>query len=331
MARGVAVVLMIAYHAAWDLTWFELVDWPLLTNPLWLGFRNLIVCLFLSLVGVALVLATRGGLRRRPFLRRLLVIAAAAGAITLATWLLIPESFIFFGVLHHIALASVLSLLFLRLPLVLVLASAIACLAAPLWFAAPVFDAPAWRWLGLMTYAPQSNDYVPILPWFAAVLIGLAASRFCLDRPAVVASLSRWRAPRPAHALLLWLGRHSLVVYLLHQPLLIGALFGVLAIAHPAALERFGGFSGARQTDQAAFAEDCVAACRVTAEEDDCRRYCDCVYNDLDDAGLLLEALRAPDTAGDSLSGARTSEIVQRCIDHSIGSAAPPRGPSPSP
>ena len=195
-ARGAAVLLMIVYHFAWDLTWFGLVDWPLLTHPLWLAFRTLVVCLFLSLVGVSLVLATRDGVRPHPFLRRLAVIASAAGAITLVTWIVIPDNVIFFGVLHHIALASLLGLVFLRLPLPIVAVTGIACLAAPFWLAAPVFDAPALRWLGLMTYSPQTNDYVPVMPWFAAVLAGLAVARLWLGSPALAVRIGGWSLRR---------------------------------------------------------------------------------------------------------------------------------------
>lgn len=287
LARGIAVILMIVYHFCWDLVFFGLVDWPLLTDTLWLAFRNLVAGLFLGLVGVSLVLASRHGLRLRPFVRRLAVITAAAAIVSAATWLAIPDDFIFFGVLHHIALASVLGLAFLRLPVPLILAAAGACLLAPSALAAPLFDEPGLRWLGLMTYAPRTNDYVPVFPWFAAVLAGIALTRLALagNRPALD-RLSHWRVPRRATALL-WLGRQSLVVYLLHQPLLIGSLAGLLALTNPAALER----AGFVPTPAAGFVEECVAACGVRAGAAACHTYCRCLQGQLVESGLSPHAV----------------------------------------
>lgn len=296
VARGVAVVLMIFYHFCWDLTFFGLVDWPLLSHPVWLAVRNLIAGLFLGLVGVSLVLASRRGLRLRPYLRRLAVIAAAAAVISAATWLAIPDAFIFFGVLHHVIVASLLGLAFLRLPVALILAAAGACLLAPAALAAPLFDQPGLRWLGLMTFAPRTNDYVPIFPWFAAVLTGIALARVALtgDRP-ILDRPSRWRMPRRAMPLL-WLGRRSLAVYLLHQPLLIGLLLGFLALTDPAALDRTGLLPS--PAPASGFVEECVAACRTRAGAgagaDACRAYCRCVEPRLAEAGLAAPAETRP-------------------------------------
>ena len=309
LARGTAVVLMIAYHFCWNLLWLGLVDWPLLTHPLWLAARTLIVCLFLGLVGVSLVLATRSGLSPRPFARRLAVIVGAAGLITLATALAIPQSFIFFGILHHIAVASLLGLLFLRLPPALTALAALACIAAPAWLAAPLFDAPALQWLGLMTYAPQSNDYVPIFPWFAAVLAGIAFARIGLGERPGSPRLARWSVRWQAAGPLLWLGRNSLIVYLLHQPLLIGALLAGLAVTDSAALERTGLFVD--QPD--GFLEECVAACRHESDEATCARYCGCVQMRLAAQGIPTSRENDPATMTD-VTRAAIIDAMQGCL-----------------
>ena len=226
-ARGAAVAAMVVYHFCWDLSFFGLVDWPLLTHWAWLAARTAIAASFLAISGASLVLACAGGLDRRRYGRRLAVLAAAAGLISLATWLALPEGWIFFGILHHLAVASLLGLVFVRLRGRWVLVTAAAAVFAFLardWLVAPVFDTPGLQWLGLMTYLPQSNDYVPLFPWVGYFLMGLAAARVAADcRPglfAVVEPLASgaWFAP------LRWMGRHSLVVYLLHQPVLMGGM-----------------------------------------------------------------------------------------------------------
>ena len=87
------------------------------------------------------------------------------------------DTYIFFGILHHIAVASVLGLAFLRVPVALVLGAALFCFAAPPLLAGPAFDNPALIWLGLQSAFPRTNDFVPLFPWFGVVLAGIAAAR----------------------------------------------------------------------------------------------------------------------------------------------------------
>ena len=84
----------------------------------------------------------------------------------------------------------------------------------------PLFDTPWLHWVGMMKHKPATEDYVPLFPWLGVVLVGVAVGHWLLAREAVaVAALGR-----ATPAWLAWLGRHSLLVYLLHQPLLIGIL-----------------------------------------------------------------------------------------------------------
>ena len=79
------------------------------------------------------------------------------------------------------------------------------------------------RWLnrvGLMTYRPATEDYVPLLPWFGVVLVGIGIGSWLLQhRLQALQRISR-RSPR----WLTWLGRHSLLVYMVHQPIMVGLL-----------------------------------------------------------------------------------------------------------
>ncbi len=222
---------MAIYHFSWDLAFHGYLDADVGGDLGWRLFARSIAASFLFLVGVSLVLAARRGLDRARFLRRLALVAAAAVAITVVTIFVFPQSYIFFGILHCIAVASVLALPFLRLPVVLVAATAAAFIAAPFFIAVPIFDHPALLWVGLGTYFPQSNDYVPLFPWFGAVLAGVAAARLALAyAPAAP------EPPRAARAFV-WAGRHSLAIYLIHQPLLFG-LVALAAMLAPPAMTR---------------------------------------------------------------------------------------------
>lgn len=229
LARGIAIVGMAVYHFSWDLAYFGLAAFDLLGDPFWLAFRAVVLSAFLLLVGVSHVLAQRRGFAARPFLRRLGLIAASAAAITAASYVAFPQTFIFFGVLHCIALSSLLLLGVARLPSIAIAAIAVACFAAPELIDAPFFDNAWLVWLGLATWTPASNDFVPLLPWFGMVAAGVVLGRVLAAKQTVL----RWQWQGASSNALQWAGRHSLIVYLLHQPVLFGSLYAVVAFAGP--------------------------------------------------------------------------------------------------
>ena len=280
-ARGTALLAMFTYHFAWDLDYYQLISTDIGASRPWGILARLTAGSFLALVGVSLVLARRGGFRVRPFLRRLAVVGGAAALVTLVTWQLMPEDFIYFGILHCIAVSSVLALPFLRWPVWIAAAAAAFCFAAPSLFAGPAFDAPWLRWLGLMTYFPRTNDYVPLLPWFGAVLVGIAATRAALPFAGATA-WARWRPAGAASRALVWGGRHSLGIYLLHQPVFLGALFVVAWLAGP--------YTPAWS---ASFMRGCAPSCREAGTSSAaCEASCGCVLSGLRSDGAGRDALR---------------------------------------
>jgi uncharacterized membrane protein len=139
--------------------------------------------------------------------------------VSATTWLIFDERFVFFGVLHFIALASVLGLLLVRAGYLNLLLG-IAVIVVGNHYQFVWFDETGRRWVGLMTHKPPTEDYVPLLPWFGVVMLGLFAG------PAMQRLASRLQ-PYCAVSTVKWLalaGRHSLLVYLLHQPFLLGGL-----------------------------------------------------------------------------------------------------------
>jgi uncharacterized membrane protein len=220
--RGVALAAMAIYHFVWDLSFFSLADFGPTENPLWIWFARATAGSFLVLVGVGLYLAHGDGVRWPGFLRRLVMIVAAALAISVASWFADSEGVILFGILHCIAVSSVIGLLFLRVPVALVIALAVFCLAAPSVLASPAFNGLGFVWLGLASEVLPADDYNPLLPWFGMVLLGIAVARM-IPR-------DKWPAWQPHDAVtraLALIGRHSLLFYLLHQPVLLGILWAV--------------------------------------------------------------------------------------------------------
>jgi uncharacterized membrane protein len=217
--RGFAICLMLVYHFAFDLAWFRVFRADFNNDVFWLGFRAVIVTLFMALVGVSLVLARGAHQGRRAFWRRIALIAACAALVSVASYVTFPQTFITFGILHCIAVSSVLARPLVDFPRAALLAG-IAIIVLGNTVHVPLFDAPWLNWIGMTTHKPATEDYVPLFPWLGVVLVAAAAGHWMLsrERRAIVALgplVPRW---------LTWAGRHSLLIYMVHQPVLVGIL-----------------------------------------------------------------------------------------------------------
>ncbi len=309
VARGSALTAMAAYHATWDLGYLRLTPENYALTPPGRIAAHLIAGSFLVLVGIGLVLAHGAGLRRRAVLARVGRIGGAALAVTAATYALFPGSYVFFGVLHCIALASVLALPFLYVPIAVPALCAVLVIAAPHVTGGGVLDAPELFFLGLGRTLPQTNDYVPLFPWFGLVLVGIVAGRLGVPRLART-RLNRWRPGRGPGRIAAWAGRHSLAVYLVHQPVLLALFSGIAALAgpHPRAGE---------PEFRATYARNCVAtggeaaACRVAAR---------CVVGAFRRDGLWAQSQRTFTVA----ERARAQALSQGCYEAAEGTAPPP-------
>ena len=228
-ARGIALIAMAIFHFAWDLENFGIARAGLTIEPQWKYFARSIASSFLVLVGVSSWLAHHNGFSKKSFAKRMAMVGGAAAIITIATWFATPNAFIFFGILHNIALSSLLILLFIRLPLALVIAAAILTFSAPYWAKTPMLDHPIWWWSGLSQLIPKANDYVPMFPWFGWVLTGLALARF-FEKFSGWQKLAKHQLTSPPMKLLRFFGRHSLVFYLLHQPIMIGLIYAYVKL-----------------------------------------------------------------------------------------------------
>ncbi|WP_194164500.1 DUF1624 domain-containing protein [Microvirga thermotolerans] len=300
VARGIAIAAMIVYHFSWDLSFLKLVATDIVAVPAWRWFARAIAGSFLFLAGAGLVLAHVQGLRKEAFLRRLAKVGGAALLITAVTYVAFPESYIFFGILHCIALSSVLALPFLRLPAPAVLASAALCLTLSWILTDPSFDTPWLDWLGLGASDPVTNDYVPIFPWFGLVLAGVASAKAILPH-AETLRLARWRAADRVSRLLAWAGRKSLPIYLLHQIVLLGVLFGVLQLTGPSPL-----------AEARPFIAECEASCLAqNGQAGTCRALCSCVVDELRRTDIWRRVI---DDLVEPEDRTRISRMAQQCL-----------------
>ncbi|AMO25090.1 hypothetical protein GCM10027034_04630 [Ramlibacter solisilvae] len=231
--RGAAIVWMTAFHFCFDLNYFGWIRQDFYRDPFWTGQRTAIVSLFLFCAGLGQAVAVAQAQSWARFRRRWLQVAGCALLVTLGSYWMFPHSFIYFGVLHGIALMLIVVRGSSNWGRWLWLAGALAIAAKPVaelahaqWPALDFLNGRIWNWLGLVSRKPVTEDYVPLLPWLGVMWWGMAAGLW------LIANRRHWVArPLPqATAPLAWMGRWSLSWYMVHQPVMIGLLSAVAAI-----------------------------------------------------------------------------------------------------
>lgn len=222
LARTAALVGMAVYHFGYDLEAFGHLAPGTMTGGFWALFARAVAGSFIFLAGLSLWLGHGQGIRWPRFLLRLAKIAAGAALVTAGTRYAFGSQYVFFGILHFIAVASLIGLPFLRLPAAFILVAAAGAFVTRDLLAADSFNAPWLVWTGLATEPVYSVDFIPLSPWFAPFLAGIAAGR-------LAAQAGLWSRQPEARRLaaLAWPGRHSLAIYLVHQPILIAIVWGL--------------------------------------------------------------------------------------------------------
>ena len=229
--RGIAVVAMILYHFSYDLAYFGLFDVGFFRSGLGLNLGRMIGGSFIFLAGLSLTLSYRradSGAPGRGLFRKYLLrggrIFSYGLAITLLTWIFLPNEMIVFGILHLIGASIVLAYPFLNLRLPNV-ALGLVCIVFGLLLRGLDVSNPWLVWIGTdPTFFML--DYWPVFPWFGVMLLGVAAGNTLYGGREKRSARQSPRSPavRPLASPLAFLGRHSLPVYLVHQPILLAAL-----------------------------------------------------------------------------------------------------------
>lgn len=220
--RGIAVVLMIIFHATYDLKKMVYGFEDLLPRNYWSWFPSLIGSMFFFTMGYATYLAPKFSYKRA------LKVFSLGLLVSLSSYLYSPDMLITFGVLHSLGLSMFLIHPFMKLQKKYASANffiGFAVIAIGNWFYTKEFNTVDWLFpLGIRAAGFSSADYYPIFPWFGVALLGAFAAQKTASK---LASAPFHFAMKKSVS---WLGKHSLAIYLIHQPILIG-LISLLKLA----------------------------------------------------------------------------------------------------
>lgn len=212
--RGLAVLLMIIFHLSYDLNLFGFVKIDFFNSSFWYGFPRVIVFLFLFCVGLSLPIVNIPHIKWKKFWKRTGKIAFFAIIISVTTYIMFPTRWIYFGTLHCIGLTSIMALPFLkRAYLSLIL------------FLGLIIPSVFWNlnipWINL---GHKSMDYISPFPWVGVVTLGIFAFHMGFHKMNT--------AKIPLMSPLVFMGKEALIIYLLHQPILYGTVYGVYLLTN---------------------------------------------------------------------------------------------------
>lgn len=236
--RGLAIVMMVAFHFIFDLNYFGICNFNISSGFLW-WFARITAFMFIFLVGVSLSLSyTRKTLLSNykaekklflKYLKRGLKIFSYGLLITAATWIFIGNGFIIFGILQLIGVAIILEFPFIKRGYINLLLG-VAFIASGIYLMSFRFDFYGLLWLGFTSNNFYTVDYFPLLPWLGVVSLGIFLGNTLYEN-----YIRRFKLPDLSNYLPVrisgFLGKHSLFIYLIHQPIII-TLFYLLGFVN---------------------------------------------------------------------------------------------------
>jgi uncharacterized membrane protein len=232
MLRGVAIILMIFGHILWDLDYFGLLP---INSGIYSALQSTVPPLFFLLVGMSLIVSKKKvehnpKIDENVYYKNLVVrgmnIFCLGMCLTIGSLIFFPEKIVFFGVLHCIGLSIALSTIFLKYRKYV-----------PFFAVSFIFIG----WIFMQSYIQNPTllhliigqhsvdlwsytlDYFPIMPWFGLVLLGIIIGDGLYEgssRRFHMPNLSKYKPIK----IFQWCGQHSLGLYLVHQPVIAGAL-----------------------------------------------------------------------------------------------------------
>lgn len=215
LIKGIDVILMVLFNYSITLDYFNLIRIP--SGYLYNYILPIsIASIFIFMSGISAHLSFekyKEKLTRKYFIRGMKLLFFAI-LITLFTYVFVPGKTIFFGILHFFAVASFLIPMFIKYNKLNLIAG-LSIIISGVYLQQQTFNFSYLLWLGFVPENLSTFDYFPLIPWLGVILLGVYYSRYVVVKTADIKFKSKFSS------IFKFLGKHSLTVYLIHQPLLI--------------------------------------------------------------------------------------------------------------
>ncbi|MBP2132292.1 putative membrane protein [Methanomicrobium sp. W14] len=222
--RGLAIFMMVWFHLIFDLTYFG-IYYVNVSTGFWRYFGYTTAVMFVFIAGVSVYISSERSKKHLfgfkyyiKFFKRGLFLILIGEVITFVTWAVIGEGFIVFGILHLIGFSVFVSPFFMKLKKYNLLAGFLVIIAGFLisGTTGPYFLLP----FGITPPGFVSLDYEPVFPWFGVFLIGISAGTYFY--PGAKRRFSGFSvSDNIFFKFMSFMGRHSLLIYLIHQPVIV--------------------------------------------------------------------------------------------------------------
>ncbi len=222
--RTVAIVMMVSFHAVYVPYYLGIAGTgDFSRGAFWWWISMVTPALFIFLAGLSLPISQTRAKTVSSFVRRGLKILGLGMAITFLTWLVSPDGYVRFGILHFFGLAFMIGHFFVRFRF-LNLALGLALLAIGfVYLRGTSFDFPWLLWLGLRPQGVSMMDYVPMVPWFGFLLVGIFCGKMLYPEGTRVFGIREFDGP--VTRLLTLPGKHPLELYVAQWPVILVTLF----------------------------------------------------------------------------------------------------------
>lgn len=218
--RGFALLCMFFYHGCLFSKEYGLLNSTIPNDFSWIIFQKFIAGSFFFLVGINVFLCCTESFDRRKFYLRWGQIVFCAMIVTLTSMVLYQSKVITFGILHSIAVCQLFNLACLRFKLVrMAIPLGIFVVIIGIFYKNSFFNHPLLQWIGLSTGFAETLDLQPIFPWLGVSLLGLALAPYIENLCKKTSLPNNWII-----GCLSLLGRHTLFLYMLHVPVILGSL-----------------------------------------------------------------------------------------------------------
>ncbi len=221
--RGFSIINMIIYHLLYDLVYLFNIEFNFFHSIYDTIWQNVIAMTFIVTSGISLNFGKRN-------FKKIIYLVICAVALSTYTYFFMKSEFIIFGIIHFFAISTIIATLFFKhidklnkylgfiLFLVLFISTRyitdgyIGILNSKYPLPNILYKSEYLFWLGFPNASFSSADYFPLIPWFFLFLVGIYAGKIYLSKKPKL----KIKSNNP----LCFLGRHSLLIYMLHQPII---------------------------------------------------------------------------------------------------------------